>query len=165
MRAARADPANRTPNAVVLCTFSTVAFHLSIRFLTSSPYSPLKWTGLLRTYSRPNSVSTALLVSSSTKLFPILMVIWDYDVPAAARSLGWAVVLNNVEALKILLDCGYPVALLLAAAGAVARWIIGRAILWVVGLQGVDSASESGVAADGRAVVEVLRDWAVRLAW
>ncbi|KAK8028813.1 Arv1-like family-domain-containing protein [Apiospora marii] len=115
---------------------------LSIRFLTSSPLSPLNQLGLLRTYTRPNSVSTALLVSSSTKLFPILMVIWDYDVPAAARSLGWAVVLNNVEALKILLDCGYPVALVLAAAGAVARWIVGRAILWVVGLEGVDSVSE-----------------------
>ena len=56
--------------------------------------------------SRPNSVSTALLVSSSTKLFPILMVIWEYDVPAAARSLGWAVVANNVEALKIFLIAG-----------------------------------------------------------
>lgn len=110
-------------------------------------------------------MSTALLVSSSTKLFPILMVIWDYDVPAAARSLGWAVVLNNVEALKILLDCGYPVALFLAAAGAVARWIVGRAILWVVGLEGVDSVSESAVAADGRAIMEVVKEWAGRLAW
>ncbi|KAK6828635.1 hypothetical protein PG987_011976 [Apiospora arundinis] len=150
---------------LILCTCSTLAFQLSIRFLTSSPLSPLNQLGLLRTYTRPNSVSTALLVSSSTKLFPILMVIWDYDVPAAARSLGWAVVLNNVEALKILLDCGYPVALVLAAAGAVARWIVGRAILWVVGLEGVDSVSESAVAADGRAIMEVVKEWAGRLAW
>ncbi|KAK8051326.1 hypothetical protein PG993_002711 [Apiospora rasikravindrae] len=149
---------------LILCTCSTLAFQLSIRFLTSSPLSPLNQLGLLRTYTRPNSVSTALLVSSSTKLFPILMVIWDYDVPAAARSLGWAVVLNNVEALKILLDCGYPVALVLAAAGAVARWIVGRAILWVVGLEGVDSVSESAVAADGRAIMEVVKEWAGRLA-
>lgn len=87
---------------LILCTFSTLAFHLSIRFLTSSPASPLTLLRLLPPYARPNSVSTALLVSSSTKLFPILMVIWDYDVPAAARSLGWAVVANNVEALAIL---------------------------------------------------------------
>ncbi|RYC54554.1 hypothetical protein CHU98_g11651, partial [Xylaria longipes] len=74
---------------LILCTFSTLAFHLSIRFLTSSPASPLALLRLLPTYTRPNSVSTALLVSSSTKLFPILMVIWDYDVPAAAaRSAG-----------------------------------------------------------------------------
>ncbi|KAI1877122.1 uncharacterized protein JN550_001194 [Neoarthrinium moseri] len=152
---------------LILCTFSTLAFHLSIRFLTSAPFSPLNQLGLLRTYSRPNSVSTALLVSSSTKLFPILMVIWDYDVPAAARSLGWAVVLNNVEALKILLDCGYPVALVLAAAGAVSRWVVGRMILWMVGLEGVDGVGESGVAADGRALWAALlyvRDWASSLA-
>lgn len=95
------------------------------------------------------------------------MVIWDYDVPAAARSLGWAVVLNNVEALKILLDCGYPVALVLAAAGAVARWVVGRIILWMVGLEGVDGVGESGVAADGRALwaaVVYVKDWAGRLA-
>ncbi|KAI1409372.1 carbohydrate-binding module family 50 protein [Hypoxylon sp. FL1857] len=152
---------------LILCTFSTLAFHMSIRFLTSSPFSPLNFLGFLPTYPRPNSVSTALLVSSSTKLFPILMVIWDYDVPAAARSLGWAVVANNVEALKILLDCGYGVALMLAAAGAVARWLVGRAILWVVGLEGVDSGVESGVAADGRALWGMLvyvREWAGRLA-
>ncbi|KAI2469930.1 carbohydrate-binding module family 50 protein [Annulohypoxylon bovei var. microspora] len=152
---------------LILCTFSTFAFHMSIRFLTSSPLSPLSLLGLLPTYARPNSVSTALLVSSSTKLFPILMVIWDYDVPAAARSLGWAVVANNVEALKILLDCGYGVAVVLAAAGAVARWLVGRAVLWVVGLEGVDSGGESGVAADGRALwaaVLYLREWAGRLA-
>jgi lipid intermediate transporter len=152
---------------VILCTLSTLAFHLCIRFLTSSPWSPLSHSGLLKTYSRPNSVSTALLVSSSTKLFPILMVIWDYDVPAAARSLGWAVVLNNVEALKILLDCGYPVALVLASAGAVARWMVSRMILWMVGLEGADGVGESGVAADGRALWAALvymRDWASSLA-
>jgi hypothetical protein len=94
-----------------------------------------------------------LLVSSSTKLFPILMVIWEYDVPAAARSLGWAVVANNVEALKILLDCGYGTAAILATVGAISRWMVGRGILWVVGL-------------DGKAlwaVVELGREWGGRL--
>ncbi|KAK4103659.1 carbohydrate-binding module family 50 protein [Parathielavia hyrcaniae] len=152
---------------LLLCTLSTLAFHGSIRFLTSSRYSPLARLGILPRYTRPNSVSTALLVSSSTKLFPILMVIWEYDVPAAARSLGWAVVANNVEALKILLDCGYGVAALLAMAGAVSRWAMGRAVLWAAGLEGVDSAGETGVAEDGRAFVAMLmyaRDWAGRLA-
>ncbi|AEO55295.1 hypothetical protein MYCTH_2051835 [Thermothelomyces thermophilus ATCC 42464] len=152
---------------LLLCTLSTIAFHGSIRFLTSSRYSPLALLGILPRYSRPNSVSTALLVSSSTKLFPILMVIWEYDVPAAARSLGWAVVANNVEALKILLDCGYGVAALLAMAGAVSRWAMGRAVLWAAGLEGVDSAGESGVAEDGRAFVAMLmyvKEWAGRLA-
>ncbi|KAK4165891.1 Arv1-like family-domain-containing protein [Cladorrhinum sp. PSN259] len=153
---------------LVLCTLSTGAFHWSIRFLTSSKYSPLHWLGILPRYSRPNSVSTALLVSSSTKLFPILMVIWEYDVPAAARSLGWAVVANNVEALRILLDCGYGVAALLATAGAVSRWAMGRAVLWAAGLEGIDSVSgETSVAEDGRALGALLiylKDWAGRLA-
>ncbi|CAK7232009.1 hypothetical protein SBRCBS47491_008122 [Sporothrix bragantina] len=152
---------------LVLCALSTIAFHVSIRFLTSSPLSPLARMGVLPTFHRPNSVSTALLVSSSTKLFPILMVIWDYDVPAAARSLGWAVVVNNIEALKILLDCGYGTAAFLAMAGALSRWAIGRLVLWVVGLGDVDGAGESSVADDGRAlwaVVLMVRDWAGRLA-
>ncbi|KAK3990097.1 Arv1-like family-domain-containing protein [Cladorrhinum sp. PSN332] len=160
---------------LVLCTLSTGAFHASIRFLTSSKYSPLSWLGILPIYSRPNSVSTALLVSSSTKLFPILMVIWEYDVPAAARSLGWAVVANNVEALKILLDCGYGVAALLATAGAVSRWAMGRAVLWAAGLEGVEGSvavsvsgvGEPSVAEDGRALGDLLislKDWAGRLA-
>jgi hypothetical protein len=151
---------------VILCALSTLSFHLSIRYLTSSPLSPLVLTGLIPRYSRPNSVSTALLVSSSTKLFPILMVIWEYDVPAAARSLGWAVVANNVEALRILMDCGYGTATILATVGAISRWMVGRGILWVVGLDGVDTVGDAGVAADGKAlwaVVELGREWGGRL--
>jgi hypothetical protein len=152
---------------LVLCALQTLAFHLSIRFLTSSRLSPLSRLGILPRYSRPNSVSTALLVSSSTKLFPILMVIWEYDVPAAARSLGWAVVANNVEALRILLDCKYYAACLLAIVGASARWAVGRAVLLAAGLGDVDSISESSVAADGKALWALLKyawEWAGRLA-
>lgn len=130
-------PPGLTP-PVLHCTLSTLAFHLSIRLLTSTALSPLPALGLLPRYPRPNSVSTALLVSSSTKLFPILMVIWEYDVPAAARSLGWAVVANNVEALKILLGCSYGVAALLAGVGALARWGVGRAVFAAVGIEGMD---------------------------
>ncbi|KAI1821891.1 Arv1-like family-domain-containing protein [Xylaria intraflava] len=149
---------------LILCTSSTLAFHLIIRFLTSSPASPLALLKLLPTYARPNSVSTALLVSSSTKLFPILLVVWDYDVPVAARALGWAVVANNVEALEILLDCGYSVAVILAAAGAVARWLVGRAILWCVGLHTLDSVAGHD---DGRVLWALLgraTEWGGRLA-
>ncbi|CAP71263.1 uncharacterized protein PODANS_6_3600 [Podospora anserina S mat+] len=160
---------------LLLCTLTTLSFHLSIRFLTSSRFSPLPFLGMLPRYPRPNSVSTALLVSSSTKLFPILMVIWEYDVPAAARSLGWAVVANNVEALKILLDCSYGVAAFLAMAGALSRWAMGRVVLWAAGLEGVDSwtaGTEGGqiMGGDGRGLGELgvllgyLKDWAGRLA-
>jgi hypothetical protein len=108
-------------------------------------------------------------VSSSTKLFPILMVIWEYDVPAAARALGWAVVANNVEALKILLGCGYGAATFLTTAGAIARWATGRAVLWAAGLEGVAGsvAASGGVAEDGMALwglILYVREWAGRLA-
>ncbi|PBP16722.1 Arv1-like family protein [Diplocarpon rosae] len=151
---------------LILCSLSYVAFHVSIRFLTSSPFSPLVVLGIIPRYSRPNSVSTALLVSSSTKLFPILMVIWEYDVPAAARSLGWAVVANNVEALKILLDCGYGTAAFLATVGAISRWLVGRGVMWAAGLHGVDTVGDSGVTPGTSAlwaVVELGREWGGRL--
>ncbi|KAJ0348684.1 hypothetical protein KNSL1_005272 [Colletotrichum chrysophilum] len=92
---------------------------------------------------------------------------FDYDVPAAARSLGWAVVANNVEALRILLDCGYGVATLLATTGALARWSVGRGIFWAAGLDGVDSIGETSIAADGKALWALLmhvREWASDLA-
>lgn len=152
---------------VVLCALSTTALHLSIRFLTSSPLSPLHVLGIMPRHARPNSVSTALLVSSSTKLFPILMVIWEYDVPAAARSLGWAVVANNVEALRILLDCKYYTACILAIVGAASRWAVGRLVLIAAGLGDVDSIGEGSVAADGKALwafLTYLGEWAGRLA-
>jgi lipid intermediate transporter len=98
----------------------------------------------------PSAVSTALLVSSCTKLFPILLVIWPTEssedgavtssVPSfasRARSyIGWAVLLNNIEALLILLDCGYVVATSLALAGYAARWLVEGIILGTVGLDG-----------------------------
>ena len=87
--------------------------------------------------------------------------------PAAARSLGWAVVANNVEALRILLDCRYYTACLLALVGASARWATGTFVLGLAGMGDVDSIVEVGMAADGRALwgmVMYVREWAGRLA-
>ncbi|ELQ45041.1 arv1 superfamily protein [Pyricularia oryzae Y34] len=159
---------SRIAQQPIVLQYMFFSFHLSIRLLTSSPWSPLVLLGLLPApFERPNSVSTALLVSSSTKLFPILMVIWNYDVPAAARSLGWAVVANNVEALMILLDCGYGAAALLTTAGALSRWAISSAFLTAAGLEGVSVAAETSIAEDGRALWAFLltaNEWAGRLA-
>lgn len=105
----------------------------------------------------PSAISTALLVSSCTKLFPILLVIWPTTTtttttgsgsseeasepsalaPFAYRAtsyIGWVVLLNNIEALLILLDCGYVIATTLAVAGVLCRWIVEGWILSAVGL-------------------------------
>ncbi|CCX34154.1 Similar to Protein arv1; acc. no. Q9HDX5 [Pyronema omphalodes CBS 100304] len=111
------------------CLTESLLFHATIRFLSFY---------LLR-FPRPNAVSTALLVSSCTKLFPILMVIWKYDVPAAARSVGWAVVVNNVEALRILLNVDYVRAAALTGAGAVVRAGVSGAVLRAAGLGGEET--------------------------
>ncbi|RMZ81836.1 hypothetical protein DV738_g2139, partial [Chaetothyriales sp. CBS 135597] len=86
-----------------------------------------------------------------TKLFPILLVIWPSSTPpegssppkpstltsftaSASSYVGWAVLLNNIEALLILLDCGYVIATTLAVSGIAARWLIESWALSLVGL-------------------------------
>ena len=44
------------------------------------------------------------------------------------------VMLNNTEALFILLDCGYVRAVFLALVGQLVRWLVERTILSLVGL-------------------------------
>ncbi|TKX24700.1 arv1-like protein [Elsinoe australis] len=97
---------------------------------------------LIPYYPHPSVISTALLVSSFTKLFPLLLLIWSYDLPSSASAVSWAVIVNNVAALDILLDCGVPRAVLLAAVGAVCRGVVGWGVLRAVGVEG-------GVAAAG----------------
>jgi lipid intermediate transporter len=106
----------------------------------------------------PSAISTALLVSSCTKLFPILLVIWptansdsnsepDSEaslgrglgkafVSNASNYVGWVVLLNNIEALLILLDCGYVVATGLALTGLMFRQTVEGMALAMVGLRG-----------------------------
>jgi len=122
-------------------------------------------------YATPSAISTALLVSSCTKLFPILLVIWPTTssttspdsssslsfASRAASYVGWAVLLNNIEALLILLDCGYVAATGLAVAGVIARWAVET---WALGLVGLSSEGDMRVGiGDMGGVVEVVRGW------
>ncbi|KAJ5172795.1 Arv1 protein [Penicillium capsulatum] len=144
------------------------------------------------TAASPTAISTALLVSSCAKLFPILLVIWGadrngaskpppaptspglsssrgtapgslfleswlaaaesslrpylptryltglFDYLASLLSLGVVdthlVLLSNIEALYILLGCGYLRAVAVAVAGQIARWAVQRVILGAVGV-------------------------------
>lgn len=123
-----------------LVTLSTLAFHLPIRLLCS--YNPSRlpgavrrlWQRLIAYFPNPTPLSTALLVSSCTKLFPILLIIWDYDLPSSATAVSWAVIVNNIAALEILMDCGYVRAGILVAVGAGMRTLVMWTILRAAGL-------------------------------
>lgn len=127
---------------LALVGFSTLAFHVPIRALCS--VDPEKavgnggmgklWKKLIPHYPHPAPLSTALLVSSCTKLFPILLIIWDYDLPSSATAVSWAVIVNNVAALEILMDCGYIRAGVLVGVGAAVRSVVAWGMLRGVGL-------------------------------
>jgi len=50
------------------------------------------------------------------------------------RGVSWAVAVQNLEALRILLGCGYLGAGGVVAAGAAVRWFVRTATLGVAGL-------------------------------
>lgn len=109
---------------------------------TSAPPSSSQPTNnntipLLPHYPHPTPLSTALLVSSCTKLFPLLLIIWDYDLPSSASAVSWAVIVNNIAALEILMDCGYVRAAVLVGVGAAVRAVVGEVVLASVGLRGI----------------------------
>lgn len=62
------------------------------------------------------------------------MVVWDYDLPSAARAVSWAVVANNVAALEIVLDCGWARAIAVTLVGCALRAVVGWAVLRSAGL-------------------------------
>ncbi|RMJ28015.1 intracellular lipid transport [Aspergillus sp. HF37] len=80
------------------------------------------------------------LASSVPESTPTNVVAWLFGVLGSLLSLGAAdthlVLLSNVEALYILLGCGYFRAVALAVAGHAARWTVQRVVLGAVGLVG-----------------------------
>ncbi len=64
------------------------------------------------------------------------MVVWKYDDPNNNINKGveWAVAVQNLEALRILLGCPYWVAGALVGGGWLAGWVVGWALRGVVGL-------------------------------
>ncbi|MCJ1436691.1 sterol homeostasis protein [Xylographa pallens] len=159
---------------LILCTLTTLAQHLAIRTLAGTAFfsSTISSTSPTQTHasgagginpanpagedttseagynSRPNAISTAILVSSCMKLFPILMVVWKYDDVGGQVGYGvqWAVALQNLEALRILLGCSYWGAGMLVGTGAVARWAVGRVVLGLFGLGDVGGSLVSNAA-------------------
>lgn len=133
-----------------LTLLSMLAFHLPIRFLTtlpsssSSPSSPSPHSqpsvltslrSLLPTAPSPNATSTALLVSSFTKLFPLLLLVWDYDARRSVQVAGWAVLASNVVAVGILCGCGWGRAGFVVGVGAAVRGVVEAGMLEAVGVE------------------------------
>ncbi|KAI4176728.1 MAG: hypothetical protein LQ343_000821 [Gyalolechia ehrenbergii] len=131
---------------LLLCATMTASQHLTIRWLAQmtglGARSINETDGGQRddddapARSTANGISTALFVSSCMKLFPILMVVWKYDDAGGSvgRGVEGAVAVQNLEALRILLECGYAGAAGLVGAGWMVRWAVARLILGFIGL-------------------------------
>lgn len=113
---------------LIICLTEAITWHVSVRVMAR----------ILLGWKRPNALSTALLISSATKLLPILMIIWDYDVPLAAALVGWAVNFNVVEALTIILSCSYFKAIVITAMSSIAKGAVSRFIFMPILLNDCD---------------------------
>ncbi|KAL8824390.1 MAG: hypothetical protein Q9191_005088 [Dirinaria sp. TL-2023a] len=140
---------------LLLCALKTAAQHLTIRWLARQLE-----LGILQHQHRrqPSNQDGAYSVGSSGQSTPetttstspravsngITTALFYDDAKndsegwnvgrSVARGVEWAVALQNLEALRILLGCGYLSAVGLVAAGAAARWIVAAMTLGVVGL-------------------------------
>ncbi|MCJ1277800.1 sterol homeostasis protein [Puttea exsequens] len=124
-----APPRAPTPNAV-----STALFVSSCMSLF--PILTVVWK-----YGRPPSPTPSPSPSSlsSTPSPPSISSFLPLQSPSASvdwvrRGVSWAVAVQNVEALRILLGCGYLSACGLVGAGGAVRWVVGGVVRRAVGL-------------------------------
>ncbi|KAL4751665.1 hypothetical protein BDW72DRAFT_173109 [Aspergillus terricola var. indicus] len=96
------------------------------------------------------SVSSSLLEGLSKIIpagIPTSYVASFVELMSSLFTLGAAdmhlVLLSNIEALYILLGCGYPRAMALAVAGLLARWTVQKVILGVVGVDNLRLCGQS----------------------
>jgi hypothetical protein len=84
--------------------------------------------------SKSSSLSQSPLDSSSVAFTSGFLSSQGRGVDWVRRGVSWAVAVQNLEALRILLGCGYLGAGGVVAAGAAVRWFVRTAILGVAGL-------------------------------
>ncbi|ODV89177.1 hypothetical protein CANCADRAFT_58172 [Tortispora caseinolytica NRRL Y-17796] len=113
---------------ITYCFLNVIATHFTIRLLAR--YF-LHWP-------KPAALSTTILISYAPKLFPVLMIIWYYDVPSAIASVDWIVNLCLIEALHIILECSYLTTMLMTSAAALVRIIAAKFILLPIVLRNTD---------------------------
>lgn len=84
--------------------------------------------------SKTSNPAQSPLTSSSVAFTSGFLSSQGHGVDWVRRGVSWAVAVQNLEALRILLGCGYLGAGGVVAAGAAVRWIVRTAILGVAGL-------------------------------
>lgn len=104
---------------LLYCIIDSAVLHITIRYLAQKW---LKWT-------RPNALSTAILISTPSKLFPILMLVWSYDIPIAAKLVGWAVNFTMIEVLTIILKCSYAQSIVISSIALLAKTVAEDSLL------------------------------------
>ncbi|KAL2315347.1 Protein arv1 [Schizosaccharomyces pombe] len=77
---------------LLICLVETTVYQISVVLLLCLTMGWKSWT----------SASGAVILSSSTRMLPVFMVIWDYDLSIAATVVEWVVLFSNVDALCIL---------------------------------------------------------------
>ncbi|CCH41613.1 putative membrane protein [Wickerhamomyces ciferrii] len=75
------------------------------------------------------ALSLTILLSGSTKLFPILMLIWPYNNITITNIISSLADLNLIEALKIVTGCSSIQAIFLFVTNTILKFIITRGIL------------------------------------
>lgn len=114
-------------------TFATVTPAVSM-----PSASALSGAAVTTTSSTPGSASIFGLLGNPSKFLATLTSAFNLPSLMSFLSLGMAsthlVLLNNIEALYILLDCGYLRAVALAVVGQLARWLVEKLVLGVFGI-------------------------------
>ncbi len=84
--------------------------------------------------SNPTTTAEPPLNSSSVAFLFSFLSTQGGGVDWVRRGVAWAVAVQNTEALRILLGCGYLSALGLVVAGVAVKWVVRSVVLGAVGL-------------------------------
>lgn len=123
------------PSAVHQTLFATARKTSSLLSAKAAISAPLPASAHSSSFLDSWLAATASSLQSST---PTSYLTGVFELLASLLSLGVVdahlVLLSNIEALYILLGCGYLRAVFVAVAGQIARWAVQKVILGAVGV-------------------------------
>ena len=128
---APAPPKKPTPNAI-----STALFVSSCMSLFPILMVVWKYGDTSSEAAHPASMTETAPNRSTSMAFAFSVLFMEGGgVDWVRRGVAWAVAVQNMEALRILLGCGYLTAFGLVAAGGAVRWVARSVIQGAVGLR------------------------------